>query len=123
MVKFLKINRLNYLKEREVIKVANANFSWSAPKTLITYDLSDNRVSAADIAEASNGALHIYVTMVGDNHKYILPNTTLCYWGSKEQAQSTFIAAFNKAKPLYSSCAINRLLITEVAAQSSYIED
>jgi len=103
--------------------MAKTNFNWGNPKTLITYDLSDNRVSAAEIADASNGGLHTYVMINNDNHKYLLPNTTLCYSGSREQAKSAFIAAFNKAKPSYSSCTINRLLITEVGGQSSYVED
>lgn len=99
------------------------NFTWGTPKTLITYDLSDNRVSATEIADASNGSLHTYVTINNDNHKYLLPNTTLWYSGSKEQAKSAFVAAFNRAKPSYSSCAINRLLITEVGSKLSYIDD
>lgn len=103
--------------------MAKTNFIWGNPKTLITYDLSDNRVSAAEIADASSGMLHTYVTMTDDNHKYLLPNTTLWYSGSKEYAKSTFETAFNKAKPSYSSCTINRLLITEVGSKSSYIED
>ena len=103
--------------------MSKTNFTWGNPKTLITYDLSDNRVSAAEIADASNGVLHTYVTINNDNHKYLLPNTTLCYNGSKEQAKSTFEAAFNKAKPSYSACTINRLLITEVGSKASYIED
>jgi hypothetical protein len=97
------------------------NFIWNTQDVLITYDLSDNNVSAADIAAKSDGALHIYVTI--DGHTYSLPNTTLWYSGSKEQAKSAFIASFNKAKPAYSSCAINRLLITEIGSKSSYIED
>lgn len=103
--------------------MAKTNFTWGTPKTLITYDLSDNRVSAAEIADASNGVLHTYVTMTDDNHKYLLPNTTLWYSGSRDQAKSTFIAAFNKAKPAYSSCKINRLLVTEVGSKFAYIED
>lgn len=103
--------------------MSKINFNWASQDILITYDLSDNRVSAAEIADASNGTLHTYVTINNDNHKYLLPNTTLWYSGSKEQAKSAFIAAFNRAKPTYSSCAINRLLITEVGSKSSYIED
>jgi len=103
--------------------MSKTNFNWVNPKTLITYDLSDNRVSASEIADASNGTLHTYVTINNDNHKYLLPNTTLWYSGSKEQAKSAFVTAFNRAKPSYSSCAINRLLITEVGSKSSYIED
>ena len=90
---------------------------------LITYDLSNNDVSVSKIADASNGALHTYVTMGNDSHIYLLPNTTLWYSGYRDQAKSAFIAAFNKAKPSYSSCTINRLLITEVGSKSSYIED
>lgn len=103
--------------------MSKINFTWGTPKTLITYDLSDNMVSATEISDASNGVLHTCVTINNDNHKYLLPNTTLWYSGSREQAKSAFITAFNKAKPLYSSCAINRLLITEVGGKSSYIED
>ena len=103
--------------------MSKTNFNWDSQDILITYDLSDNRVSAAEIADASNGVLYTYVTMKNDNHKYLLPNTTLWYSGSKDQAKSAFIAAFNKAKPSYSSCTINRLLITEVGGKSSYIED
>ena len=103
--------------------MVKTNFSWGSPKTLITYDLSNNQVSAADIADASNGILHIYVDINNDSHRYSLPNTTLWYAGSREQAKSAFIAAFNKAKPAYSSCVINRLLITEVSGKLAYIED
>lgn len=103
--------------------MSKTNFNWTFQDILITYDLSDNRVSATEIADASNGTLHTYVIINNDNHKYLLPNTTLWYSGSKEQAKSAFVAAFNRAKPSYSSCAINRLLITEVGSKSSYIED
>ncbi len=102
--------------------MSKTNFNWNSLDILITYDLSDNRVSATEIADASNGTLHAYVTINNDNHKYLLPNTTLWFSGSKEQAKSAFIEAFNRAKPSYSSCAINRLLITEVGSKSSYIE-
>lgn len=104
-------------------KMSKTNFNWDSQDILITYDLSDNRVSATEIADASNGVLHTYVTMNNDSHKYLLPNTTLWYSGSKDQAKSAFITAFNKAKPSYTSCTINRLLITEVGSKSSYIED
>lgn len=103
--------------------MATKNFTWNPQDILITYDLSNNDVSASKIADASNGALHTYVTMGNDSHIYLLPNTTLWYSGSKEYAKSTFETAFNKAKPSYSSCTINRLLITEVGSKSSYIED
>lgn len=103
--------------------MVKTNFSWGSPKTLITYDLSNNIVSASDIADASNGILHTYVNINNDSHRYYLPNTTLWYAGSREQAKSAFIAAFNKAKPAYSSCEINRLLITEVGGELAYIED
>lgn len=97
------------------------NIKWGTPRALITYDLSNNEVSAADIAHASNGRL--YISVVIDNRTYSLPNTTLWYSGSKEQAKSAFIAAFNKAKPAFSSCSISRLLITEVGGELAYIED
>ena len=102
-------------------KMAKTNFFWGKPRTLITYDLSNNQVSASDIAKASNWELHTLVVEGG--HTYFLPNTTLLYAGSEEQAKSAFIAAFNKAKPAYSSCVINRLLITEVSGELAYIED
>ena len=101
--------------------MAKQNLTWKTPKTLITYDLSNNEVSASDIAYASNWVLN--TVFVGDAHVYFLPNTTLLYSGSKEQAKSAFIAAFNKAKPAYSSCSISRLLITEVGGELAYIED
>lgn len=101
--------------------MAKTNFSWGRPRTLITYDLSNNQVSASDIANASNWELHTLVVV--DGQTYSLPNTTLWYAGSKEQAKSAFIVAFNKAKPAYSSCTINRVLITEVGGELAYIED
>lgn len=103
--------------------MAKTNFTWGKPRTLITYDLSNNEVSASEIAKASGGLLHTYVTIEKDSHKYMLPNTTLCFAGSKEQAKTTFINAFNNAKSSRSSCTISRLLITEIAGCSSYIED
>ena len=94
--------------------MAKINFNWRKPKTLLTYDLSNNDVSASEIAESSGGLLHTYVTVEEDSHKYTLPNTTLWFAGSKEQAQTTFINAFNNAKSSSSSCTISRLLITEI---------
>lgn len=38
--------------------MSKINFNWASQDILITYDLSDNRVSAAEIADASNGTLH-----------------------------------------------------------------
>lgn len=101
--------------------MAQINIKWGKPQSLITYDLSNNIVSASDIANASNGVMHTYVIV--NNRTYSLPNTTLWYSGSKEQAKSAFIAAFNKAKLGYLSCSINRLLITEVGGELAYIED
>lgn len=103
--------------------MAKTNFTWGKPRTLITYDLSNNEVSASEIAKASNNLLHTYVIMEKDTHQYALPNTTLWFSGSKEQAKTTFINAFNNAKSSRSSCTISRLLITEIGGCSSYIED
>lgn len=103
--------------------MANTSFNWNFQDILITYDLSDNNVSASQIADASNGLLHTKVTIKESHCTYLLPNTTLWFSGSIERAKSAFIAAFNKAKPLYSSCKINKLLISEVNSQFAYIED
>lgn len=103
--------------------MANTSFNWNFQDILITYDLSDNNVSAAQIADASNGLLHTKVTIKESHCTYLLPNTTLWFLGSIERAKSVFVTAFNKAKPSYSSCSIKRLLITEVGNKSSYIED
>lgn len=103
--------------------MAKTNFTWGKPRTLITYDLSNNEVSASEIAKASNNLLHTYVIMEKDTHQYALPNTTLWFSGSKEQAQATFIAAFQRAKPFGSSCSVNRILTTEIGGESSHIED
>ena len=103
--------------------MAQQNLTWPNPKVLITYDLSNNEVSAADIARASNWALSTIIVFGNEYSIYSLPNTTLLYSGSKEQAKSAFIAAFNKAKPAFSSCSISKLLITEVGGELAYIED
>lgn len=103
--------------------MAKINFTWGPQHTLITYDLSDNNVSAQQIADNSAGRLHATVSINGDNHIYALPNTTLWFGGSKADAEQVFHQSFNKAKNPYSPCKINRLLVTEISNMSAYIED
>lgn len=103
--------------------MAKTAFTWGTPKSLITYDLSNNDVSAQQIAEKSNGRLYTTVSLSKDTHEYLLPNTTLCFNGSKNDAETVFRQAFNLAKNYYSSCRINRLLITEVNHMNAFIED
>lgn len=107
------------------IPMAKINFTWGKPYTLITYDLSDNNVSAQQIADNSAGLLHTTVSINGDSHVYALPNTTLCFSGSKADAERVFRQSFDRAKNpyFYSPCKISRLLITEVSNMSAYIED
>lgn len=101
----------------------NKNFIWHNHGILITYDLSNNDISASQIANASNGNLFTCITFNSNNQKYQLPNTTLWFSGSKEQARDTFLKAFNTAKSYYSSCSINKILIIDVGSKSSYIEN
>lgn len=103
--------------------MAKTTFTWGTPKSLITYDLSNNDVSAQQIAEKSNGRLFTTVSIRNDSHKYLLPNTTLYFNGSINDAEIVFRQAFNQAKSYYSSCRINRLLITDVKNMNAFIED
>ncbi len=103
--------------------MAKTTFTWGTPKSLITYDLSNNDVSAQQIAEKSNGRLFTTVSISNDSHKYLLPNTTLYFNGSINDAETVFRQAFNQAKNYYSSCRINRLLITDVKNMNAFIED
>ena len=100
-----------------------ATFRWDLNDSLITYDLSDNDVSAQQIADKSNGKLHTTISLKDKPHKYSLPSTTLWYKGTKEDAERIFRQAFDQARPSSSSCKISKLLITEVKAMSAYIED
>ena len=96
------------------------NFLWDASKTLVTYDLSNNAVSAQEIANSSNGQLFTKIDI--DGIIYDLPNTTLVYNGDKNNAKNVFVSAFNKANPS-PFCSISRLLVTEVDKMLIYIEN
>ena len=111
------------LSHERRIPMAQTNLIWGTPVSLITYDLSNNDVSAQQIAEKSNGKLSTTVSLSNDPHKYLLPNTTLCFNGSRNDAETIFRNAFNQAKNYYSSCRINRLLITEVKSMNAFVED
>lgn len=98
--------------------IKKKTFKFSCTKTVITYDLSNNDVSASTIASQSN---HLYTTISIGNETYNLPNTTLCSdIQTAEGAEAEFRSAFAKTG---SNAKITRLFTAEVFDQFGYIEN
>lgn len=91
------------------------NFQYS--KTIITYDLSNNDVSANTIAAQSNSLnTNIYV-----DTSYNLPNTTLSSnLETAKEAEAEFRSAFAKTG---SDAKITRLFVIEVQDKNGIIEN
>ena len=98
--------------------IKKTTFNFDGTKTIITYDLSDNDVSASTIASKSN---HLYTTTSISGVSYNLPNTTLgSGLKSTTDAIAEFCAAFAKTN---SKAKITRLFAIEVFGKSGYIEN
>ncbi len=96
----------------------NRTFTFTGTKTIITYDLTKNDVSAATIASQSN-KLDPRISISGIN--YNLPNTTLgSTLETKEKAEAEFRSAFAKTN---SEAKIARLFVIEVVGKGGYIEN
>ena len=92
--------------------------TFKGTKTIITYDLSDNDVSASTIASKSS---KLYTTISVDNTKYNLPNTTLSSTlPTVDEAITEFRSAFSKTD---SKAKITRLFAIEVYGKDGYIEN
>jgi len=99
------------------IKKSGLTFT-GAVKTVITYDLSDNDVSAGTIAAQSNT---LYTTITVGGTSYNLPNTTLCSTlTTKDDAEAEFRSAFAQTG---SKAKITRLFVIEVFEKRGYIEN
>lgn len=103
----------------------NTDIQFTISKVIITYDLSNNEISAQDIADASNGIF--YIDIHTGNGKYKLPNTTLISDKniSVENAIKEFKKAFQKAntRKWWRSCSISRILAYDIGKQGGYIEN
>lgn len=98
--------------------IKKSTFNFDGTKTIITYDLSDNDVSASTIALKSN---HLYTTTKIGSVSYNLPNTTL---GSDLKSTTDAIAEFRAAfAKTGSKSKITRLFVIEVFKKSGYIEN
>ncbi len=98
------------------VKKTTINFKYT--KTVITYDLSNNDVSASTIASKSNS---LYSTISVENSNYNLPNTTLrSDLATADAAVAEFRSAFAKTD---SKAKITRLFAIEVNGKDGYIEN
>ena len=93
-------------------------FNFRNTKTIITYDLSENDVSAGTIASKSN---YLFTTINVGAKSYSFPNTTLSSTlDTAKKAEAEFKEAFNKTG---SKAKISRLFIVEVDSKNGYIEN
>ncbi len=100
-------------------KQTTVNFPKDKKASIINYDLSNyGYISAAVIADASNGKLHN--TMTVGKIVYNLPNTTLWGWINRVEAENEFIKAFNKVKDKE---ILTRLFIVEVDSKDGLISN
>ena len=107
--------------------MASTDIKFGVSKVIITYDLSNNDISAQEIAEASNGVFKTY-TIMQNGSLYKLPNTTLetSEIFSAKGAVIAFKQAFAVAKQnkkVFSYCRISRILACEILNKQGYIEN
>jgi len=103
----------------------STNINFTATRTIITYDLENNDISANEIAAESNGAFETTIAMTNGN-VYSLPNTTLhttVY--DKDRAISLFQQCFNlaKRKKMFSRAKIKNIFACEILGKSGYIKN
>lgn len=99
------------------------DFTFNLNDVIITYDLTNNDISAEEIAQNSNGVLSTSILLY-NNARYALPTTTLYMQkANREIAINTFISAFRSAKKkkYYSKAEIINLLVLEVGQKSAFI--
>lgn len=106
--------------------MASTTINFGVSKVIVTYDLSNNDISAQEIANASNGMFCTSIVM--KNHtKYHLPNTTLetSQIFTAEGAANAFRKAFLEAKrnKPFSRCIISRIFCCEISGKRGYIEN
>ena len=103
-----------------------SDISFTNTKIVITYDLSNNDISAKEIADASYGVFTTTIT-IQNAGLFLLPNTTLLSSQniSAREAVAKFKQAFNlaKSRKYFSSCTISRLFCNEVYQKDGYIEN
>ena len=102
-----------------------SGFSCKVTKIVITYDLSNNNISAQEIADASNGIFKTCIA-IQDSGRLQLPDTTLV--SSKnigvQEAVDKFKQAFDLAKgKKHSTCTISCLFCCGVEGKDGYIEN
>lgn len=92
--------------------------TFKGTKTIITYDLSNNDVSASSIASKSS---NFYTTINIDGKSYNLPNTTLSSnLETASKVEAEFRSAFAKTD---SKAKITKLFVIEVFGKDGYIEN
>ncbi len=103
-----------------------SDISFTNTKIIITYDLSNNDISAKEIADVSNGVFKTYIA-IQNKGSFQLPNTTLVSSQniSAKDAAVKFRQAFNlaKGKKYFSYCTIARLFCCEASGKSGYTEN
>lgn len=106
--------------------MSSKNIQFRDSKIIVTYDLSDNDISAQEIAKASNGTFYANIYIEG-NDTYKLPNTTLISYKniSAESAVMKFKESFNNAKKrkFLSFSRISRIFAFEINGEKGYIEE
>ena len=99
-----------------------ADFTFNTNDVVITYDLTNNDISAEEIAENSNGLLFTRISY--NNIGYALPTTTIYMQNANVKiAIDAFVKAFESAKnkKYYSQAKIKKLLVLEVGQKSAYL--
>lgn len=97
-----------------------SNFNFSYTKSIITYDLENNDISASDIAKQSK---HLFTDITVKN-KYGLPFSTLGSDYTRDKAIKEFEEALDKAKEEKNSKSkISKLLVVEVDGKEAFVEN
>jgi len=92
------------------------NFKLSSSRSIITYDLKDNNVSASDIVKNSD---YLFTAIrFKENETYELPSTTIKANLDVVEAKKEFYRAL---KATGSQSKVTKLLICEIKDKSSYI--
>lgn len=100
-------------------KITKGHFVSSG--VIITYDFTDNKISAKELEEYTktiNGGIPTLTTTIKDSNTgilYSLPNTTLYHDGNADSAAVVFNSAFENLQISKKvSTSIERILIVEI---------
>ena len=103
----------------------STNVNLTSTRTIITYDLENNDISAKEIAEASKGVFDTLILM-NDGKVFNLPNTTLhTTLYTKDIAIQQFRIAFSlaKNKKIFSKAKIKNIFACDVFGKNGFIEN